>query len=200
MEAVRSLLVITPSPPINPNYEDFKAIVSSYGEKPPFNFPNPFKKLRVVSVFAAYLYDAMMLYAEAATAVLNEGGSLTNGTAIIQKICGKTYTGIQGHLSHIDENGDAEGNYTLLSRKEIESNLSKYSMQPVGYFEMDTAIPIFKPQRAIDWVSGSPPIDEPPCGYRGERCIPPKTHTLEIVGGILGGIALIALIIILIVY
>ena len=24
----------------------------------------------------------------------------------------------------------------------------------------------------IDWVGDGPPIDEPPCGFRGERCIP----------------------------
>lgn len=26
----------------------------------------------------------------------------------------------------------------------------------------------------IDWVSGAPPVDEPECGYRRQRCIPPK--------------------------
>jgi hypothetical protein len=46
-------------------------------------------------------------------------------------------SGIQGYISHIDENGDAEGNYTLLSRQPYKTNLSDYSMRPVGHFEMD---------------------------------------------------------------
>lgn len=48
-EAVRSLLVITGSPPSNPDYEDFKETVSLYGEREPFNFPNPFNYPRKVT-------------------------------------------------------------------------------------------------------------------------------------------------------
>lgn len=47
------------------------------------------------------------------------------------------FAGIQGFVSHIDENGDAEGNYTLLSRQPYVTNLSDYSMRPVGHFEID---------------------------------------------------------------
>ena len=52
----------------------------------------------------------------------------------------------------------------------------------------------------IDWVSGQPPIDEPACGYRGQLCIPSKTYTLEIIGGVVGGIALVLVIVALIIY
>ena len=52
----------------------------------------------------------------------------------------------------------------------------------------------------IDWVSGAPPIDEPLCGYRGELCIPPKTYTLEIIGGVIGGLALVLVVVALFVY
>lgn len=37
-------------------------------------------------------------------------------------------------MSHIDENGDAEGNYTVLARTLYASQYSNYSMRPVGYF------------------------------------------------------------------
>ena len=47
-EAVRSLLVITGSPPINPNYEAFKRKVNEYDNLPPFSFPDPFNTLRQV--------------------------------------------------------------------------------------------------------------------------------------------------------
>ena len=30
----------------------------------------------------------------------------------------------------------------------------------------------------IDWVAGSPPKDEPDCGYYGEKCIQPPSNIL----------------------
>ena len=45
-------------------------------------------------------------------------------------------TGIQGFFTYIDDNGDAEGNYTLLCRQEHESQYGNYSMLPVGHFEI----------------------------------------------------------------
>ena len=56
------------------------------------------------------------------------------------------------------------------------------------------------PKMEIYWVNGEPPIYEPECGYRAQKCIPPKTYTLEILGGIIGGIALVAIIVVLIIY
>jgi len=44
--------------------------------------------------------------------------------------------GIQGYQVHIDENGDAEGNYTLLSRQQYKTNVSEYSMLPAGHFQI----------------------------------------------------------------
>ncbi|KAF7269654.1 hypothetical protein GWI33_017334 [Rhynchophorus ferrugineus] len=49
----------------------------------------------------------------------------------------------------------------------------------------------------IDWINGIPPIAEPSCGFRNEKCI---THTMEITGGVAGGIIMIVLIISLIFY
>lgn len=56
------------------------------------------------------------------------------------------------------------------------------------------------PGKKIYWVNDEPPIDEPECGYRAQRCIPLKTYTLEILGGIIGGIALVAIIVVLVIY
>ncbi|XP_050390613.1 receptor-type guanylate cyclase Gyc76C [Patella vulgata] len=204
LEASRSLLVITSSPATNPQYDDFLKRVNEYNEEPPFSFPNPFHIMKKISVYAAYLYDAVRLYAQALQEVLDENGNIKNGTAIIDKIRDRSYTSIQGFLSHIDENGDAEGNYTLLSRAWFESFYANYSMMPVGHFQIEegSGIPSFRyfEENEIDWISFKPPIDEPQCGYRAEKCIPPQTYTLEIVGGILGGLAFIIGVILLIIY
>lgn len=42
-------------------------------------------------------------------------------------------------MSYMDENGDAEGNYTLLARVPFSSG---YSMQPVGLFQWDKRLPV----------------------------------------------------------
>ncbi len=45
-------------------------------------------------------------------------------------------SGVQGFLVHMDENGDAEGNYTVLSRMPFNSTFGNFSMLPVGQFQI----------------------------------------------------------------
>src|SRR6218665_1599205 len=52
----------------------------------------------------------------------------------LKRLFSMAFEGIQGFMSHIDENGDAEGNYTVLARTSYVSQYSNYSMRPVGYF------------------------------------------------------------------
>lgn len=49
-----------------------------------------------VPIFGAYLYDAVFLYARAATEVLAARGDLYNGTLIMEHILGRAYTSVQG--------------------------------------------------------------------------------------------------------
>lgn len=37
-------------------------------------------------------------------------------------------------MVYMDENGDAEGNYTLIARKKIEGSKEVYGLFPVGLF------------------------------------------------------------------
>ncbi|CAH1793794.1 unnamed protein product [Owenia fusiformis] len=203
LRAARSLLTIVSSPPTNPLYSKFHEEVNRFLLRRPFNFTNPFGKAKVISVYAAYLYDAVHLYARALHEVLVEGGSVTNGSYIISKMKGKTYRSIQGFMSYIDNQGDAEGNYTVLSRQPFVSTHANYSMMPVGHFQIENnELPVFTylPGRAINWLKGEVPIDEPACGYRGERCIPKPNKTLEIVLGVIGGIVLVILVVVSIIY
>ncbi|XP_071105845.1 receptor-type guanylate cyclase Gyc76C-like [Haliotis cracherodii] len=203
LEASRSLLVVTYSPPSDPTYVEFQRQVNRYNEMPPFDFPDPFKSKKI-TVFAAYLYDAVMLYADALKEVLRKNGSHSNGTAIINCIRDRSFTSVQGYLSHIDANGDAEGNYTVLARAQYKSYFSEYSMRPVGHFHIEgsSLIPNFRlfDGKEIDWILGHPPRDEPECGYLAERCIPPKHYTVEIVFGVLGGMMFVVIIILLVIY
>ena len=38
----------------------------------------------------------------------------------------------------------------------------------------------FYDRQVIDWVNGGPPIDEPVCGYRGQKCIQPKSKKINL--------------------
>lgn len=56
--------------------------------------------------------------------------------------------GIQGFQSHIDENGDALGNYSILAWKEGTpvNGTANFSMNPVGSFTIDPSqiLPVSK--------------------------------------------------------
>lgn len=112
----------------------------------------------MVTIYAAYLYDAVLLYANAVKALLTERSNLTveelddiigNGSAIIGKIIdNENYksewrehydqryaissdsnlffvflaAGITGQTIRIDDNGDSEGNFTVLIAKRVNSS------------------------------------------------------------------------------
>lgn len=94
-----SLIVVVSTPPTK-NYEEFSDKVRKYNEKKPFEFKNPSFPNKTfqtyVSIYAAYLYDAVKLYANALDKLLRrEKRSLTdevireiasNGTTIIDAI------------------------------------------------------------------------------------------------------------------
>ncbi len=99
-----------------------------------------------------------MIYARAVTEVMHKGGDIRNGTAVMAEIFNRTYSSIQGfdvrftiiihtnkvkliffllHLQdYIDSNGDAEGNYTVISSQDVinEQGKSVMAMKSVGYF------------------------------------------------------------------
>ncbi|GFU33871.1 guanylate cyclase [Trichonephila clavipes] len=89
LKAAGSLLVIVPTPPQDKGYSDFVENVRQYNFKEPFNFPNKLPFPKHITEFAAYLYDSVILYAEALAQTLAENEDPRNGTLIIQKIINK---------------------------------------------------------------------------------------------------------------
>lgn len=99
IKRARSLLVVVSTPPIT-KYNEFTEKVREYNTLPPFEFNIggfPHKTyLKYISIYAAYLYDSVILYAKALHQLLmKEQRPLTddvirevasNGTAIIQTI------------------------------------------------------------------------------------------------------------------
>ncbi|XP_044753135.1 guanylate cyclase 32E-like [Coccinella septempunctata] len=195
-KAFRYYLGIVPSSPLG--YENFSKLVNEYMELPPFSFPNPSHYVggrKMIPAEAAYLYDAVHLYARALISALKNGTNPRNGTAIIEFMKETHYKSAMGYIVYMDENGDAEGNYTLIARKPLSNNSRGYGLFPVGNFALrnsNTKLPILNLHSQIDWFNGYPPIAVPVCGFRGENCI---SHTIEILYGVTGGVFLILLII-----
>ncbi|XP_066906128.1 guanylate cyclase 32E [Halyomorpha halys] len=196
----RCYLGVTPSP--SKGFENFTKVVNSYMEGPPFNYPNPVRSIggvKTIRAEAAYLYDAVQLYVQAVVEALESGEDHRNGTAIIARLKRRHYHSAMGYMVYMDENGDAEGNYTLLVRR--AGPTGKYGLYPVGVYTyrsgQSNPLPELHLTSDIEWVNGEVPIAEPPCGFTGEKCI---SHTMEIAGGVAGASLVLLIVVSLIIY
>ncbi|KAL5019050.1 hypothetical protein ScPMuIL_004772 [Solemya velum] len=173
IQAFQSVLLLVPRAPGNPDWQNFLDNVRELNHQAPVNAPRRphipgLDNIKLqVPIYTAYLYDAVMVYSRAVDEVLREGGSVTNGTAILAKIRSRTFISVQGHEVYIDRYGDAEGNYSLLSLK--NDDVYYGTMRPVGNFRM-TSSGLGLPVSEIDWKLGRIPVDEPSCGFENERC------------------------------
>jgi hypothetical protein len=108
--------------------------------------------------------------------------------------------GILGFTDRIDENGDADGNYTLLALihdnvtvditsyvNNTDSALSvllsnehqadfgmQHRMMPVGRFTKTShtdRLPELFLDRTINWLAKTAPRGEPECGFDGTKCV-----------------------------
>ncbi|XP_064595045.1 guanylate cyclase 32E-like [Liolophura sinensis] len=184
-------------------YTEFARTVNKYLEAPPFNFANEMGRLKIILPEAAYLYDAVWLYARAADELIREGVDVRDGRAIFSKLQGATYKSAIGYTSRINANGDAEGNYTLIGIRKFNSSSYSKAPVPLGVFQLShnlSDLPELSLKYPITWVGGSPPLDEPVCGFLGEKCIQIKTYVREIVGGCIGSILVIIIIVMTIAY
>lgn len=209
-QAFQSYLGIVPTAPVS--FATFANEVNKYMEREPFNFPNPlglFGGAKQISAEAAYLYDAVHLYANALMSVLADGGKPKNGTAIVAALKGSRYLSAMGYHVYIDENGDAAGNYTVLVRGTVRNirNQTVLGLMPAGTFSHKSfnssnssnndALPDLNLYRRIDWVGGVRPAAAPRCGFGGENCV---NYTGEISAGIAGGALLLLGLVSLVLY
>jgi hypothetical protein len=96
---------------------------------------------------------------------------------------GSAFEGMQGFDMRIDENGDAEGNYTLLALQAVDPVLNNshpdyYPLNEALNISADflaahsnpTDLPELRFLHNIRWPTGRPPRDEPECGFDGAKC------------------------------
>lgn len=187
IEAARSLLVVVTSPPSVSTYSDFEENVRIHNGLPPFNFSQPFKDLKKhITVYASYLYDAFMLYADALEETIKDGADIHDGASIVKRIINrKSYQSVTGPWMNIDSNGDVEGNYSVLALRPTPSDVKlkvtddfNYTMLPVCNFYYENGTLLLT--GTIDWIKGGrPPLDEPVCAYDGSICRKPPDSMRE---------------------
>ncbi|CAH1099339.1 unnamed protein product [Psylliodes chrysocephalus] len=205
----KSLFVVAPTAPTE-NYSEFTTKVQEYNLNPPFNFPPKSKNLppsfeKFVTIYAAYLFDSVKLYASALHYLLSQKSFLnetvireiaSDGTKIIETIIqiNGTYKSITGAMMKLDKNGDSEGNYSVIAYsvpkdKNVRDNFTcDYQMRPVGQFyqssEPNNTIPRYElnSNTQIYWPDGTNrPKDQPSCGFDNELCPKPNTQLNSII-------------------
>ncbi|EZA56309.1 Guanylate cyclase 32E [Ooceraea biroi] len=193
LKRARSLLVVVSTPPTQ-NYEEFTKKVREYSSKEPFNFviPELLRKYeKYVSIYAAYLYDSLKLYARALDQLIRDQPDqpieelAKNGTLIIETIIkNHTYQSVSGATIKLDNFGDSEGNFSVLALKKETFNRDNFScdyqMKPVGQFQQGETL-VYRPSGAMDWPGKNKPEAEPGCGFLNEHCPKDDTHFRSIV-------------------
>ncbi|CAH2235137.1 jg16128 [Pararge aegeria aegeria] len=173
--AFRAVLKLTPSHPTNPYYLTLCQMIRKLSAAPPFCVPNYHKIFEDTSVpiEAAHLFDAVTLWARAATAALRHGLPLTDGATLIKLLRPTTYRSLQGFDVIMDSAGDAEGNFSVIGLVEDSAAPSGWSAQPVAAFRYANStdlLPEFVGGSKIAWIGGQPPVAEPECGFDGKKC------------------------------
>ncbi|GFS44490.1 guanylate cyclase 32E [Trichonephila inaurata madagascariensis] len=87
----RSVLLLSPGSPINPDYDFFQDLVRNYSGSEPFNIPfHPFIKVEV-PIYAGLAFDAVMIYASALTDALADNVSARDGPGVFEYIKSRNY-------------------------------------------------------------------------------------------------------------
>lgn len=199
----KAILVLAPSPA---NFTKFCDLMVKRIRKRLHNLTE-LGKSNCKNVQAALVYDAMVIYARTIGFLLKSQAktSLTNQTdqtdfktnnfseknfttkdykQVFASIVNRTYESVLGFNYFIGRDGEADGNYTLLSfvgndsKKlriiSMESQPYFANIRPIGVFEHNrkSSLLDFVAKTSIDWLKrNATQQDEPECGINDEKCI-----------------------------
>lgn len=154
------LLEVSLYVPALKSYEQFKKVVKTRMSE----FGIQMSPKEQVLDYAAFLYDAALLYAHALNKTLNEGGQVTDGKRIIDNMLNYSFKGKSGDVN-IDEYGDRKvalkiQNFVNNTYKRVGNYFPK-----ANKFELSNTTKIVWPGGGTD-----PPIGRPECGFDGEFC------------------------------
>ncbi|XP_073684296.1 guanylate cyclase 2G [Garra rufa] len=123
-----------------------------------------------VSSYAAYLHDAVLLYAMGLKEAFKNGKDIRHGREIVQKLRDRTsirFYGASG-LVHFDDYGERNIDYSVYDLQQTET-VTKF----VSVLDFDSHSKTIKTTSMfsnIVWQNGKPPLDYPACGFSNELC------------------------------
>ncbi|XP_021348353.1 atrial natriuretic peptide receptor 1-like [Mizuhopecten yessoensis] len=166
-KAYESVLILTLS---QPNTTEYNAFADEVKMRALRDYDYDFGE-QTVNYFVTAFYEGVLYLSEAFNRTLADGQNITDGLIVSQKLWNNTYPGISGTVA-IDEVGDRRADFDFLDM----TDPAMRTFVSVGTFKGSTLqyIPVLGV--AIHWPNGLP-IDEPICGYTGDKCIAKDNNT-----------------------
>ncbi|GBP68597.1 Atrial natriuretic peptide receptor 1 [Eumeta japonica] len=116
-----------------------------------------------VNFFIGAFYDGVYLLGMSLNETLTEGGDIRDGRAITNRMWGRDFHGITGHV-RIESSGDRDADYAILDLDPVTGKFEVVAF----YHGVNTS---YQPidGKAIHWPGGrrAPPPDKPRCGFLG---------------------------------
>ncbi|XP_076007873.1 guanylate cyclase 2G [Genypterus blacodes] len=123
-----------------------------------------------VSPYAAYLHDAVLLYAMGLKEVLKDGQDPQDGRQVLKRLKDKNnirFYGASG-LVHFDDEGERNVDYSIYDLQHL-ADTTKFV--PILHFDSHTkGIRPTLMFSSVVWPKGKPPSDNPECGFNNELC------------------------------
>ncbi|XP_060079814.1 atrial natriuretic peptide receptor 1-like [Ylistrum balloti] len=189
-KAYESVLILTLS---QPNTTEYNAFADEVKMRALRDYNYDFGE-QTVNYFVTAFYEGVLYLSEAFNRTLADGQNITDGLAVAQKLWNNTYPGISGTVA-IDEVGDRRADFDFLDM----TNPSTRTFRSVGTFIGSSLLYVPVPGVNIHWPNGLP-LDEPACGYVGEKCIPKDNNSTLILAVSFICIILVAAVITFFVY
>ncbi|RXN17514.1 atrial natriuretic peptide receptor 2-like protein [Labeo rohita] len=137
----------------------------------------------MMDFIAGCFHDGFVLYAKALSEALADGVSQNDGINITVRMQNRRIWGVTGLVS-TDQNNARYTDFSLWAMTNLKTG--QYAI--VGHYNGTSKEILWSPTERIQWPKGSPPLDNPPCGFS-----PCKEDHLPVLGivAVGSGLALI---------
>uniref|UniRef100_A0A5F9DG25 Guanylate cyclase n=1 Tax=Oryctolagus cuniculus TaxID=9986 RepID=A0A5F9DG25_RABIT len=186
-QAFQAAKIITYKEPDNPEYLEFLTQLKHLALEQ-FNFT---VEDGLVNIIPASFHDGLLLYLQAVAETLAQGGTVTDGEDITQRMWNRSFQGVMGYLK-MDSNGDRDTDFSLWDM-DPETGAFQVALNYNGTSQELLAVS----GRKLYWPLGYPPPDIPKCGFDNEdpACNQDHFSTLEVLA-VVGSISLLSILIV----
>ncbi|CAF3047524.1 unnamed protein product [Rotaria sp. Silwood2] len=167
--AFETVLIVAVKRPDTERYREFSYQVNTIHEK---IYNDSTQTGKLVNPYVATFYDAVLLYAYGLNRTIESNQNASDGFAVVRKMWNVSFEGSNG-IVQISETGDRVSDYSL-----FDLNPKSGQFEEVGtYFGVNSSFILLKDIYWIDEVKKTP-LDVPPCGFDGSKCLVHKNPAL----------------------